>query len=119
MNITELDYFDFTRLNGHLASFVVKEDKTAWIECDGTRYEMDLSNFRQNDIDERKVAENGLSMAELIKNDKPFTQTNLHQRGILRLLNLDDTIWIFMFLGQDKHVCMISMGKFETTLGEI
>ncbi|EPT1451854.1 hypothetical protein ACVOZ6_003442 [Escherichia coli] len=119
MNITDLDYFDFTRLNGHFASFVVKEDQRAWIECDGIRYEMDLSNYRQNDIDETKVAANGLSMAELIKNDKPFERKNLNQRGILRLVNLDDTIWIFMFLGQDKHVCMISMGRFETTLGEL
>ncbi|EDZ0839858.1 hypothetical protein GJ904_20015 [Salmonella enterica] len=119
MNIKDLDYFDFTRLNGHLASFVVKEDKTAWIECDGVRYDMDLANFRENEIDERMAAEGKLNMAELLKNDKPFSLTNTNQRGILRLINLNDEVWLFTFLGRDKHVCMISMGKFETTLGNL
>ncbi|EIP9221017.1 hypothetical protein LT875_002464 [Salmonella enterica] len=119
MNITDLDYFDFTRLNGHLASFVVNDDKTAWIECDGVRYNMDLANYRENEIDEKKAAAGGLNLADLLKNDKPFSLKNTHQRGILRLINLNDEVWLFIFLGRDKHVCMISMGKFETTLGEL
>ncbi|EKK5568062.1 hypothetical protein PN823_004482 [Enterobacter hormaechei] len=115
MNIKELDYFDYARLNGHLACFVVNADRSAWIESDGIRYTLDLTHYRENEIDEEK----GVKLGDLLKNDKPFGDRTLNQKGILRLINLDDKVWLFAFVGQQKHVCMISMGRFETTLGNL
>lgn len=110
MNLKDLDYFDFARLNGHRAAFVVNADRSAWIESDGERYPIDLTNYRENEVDGTKP----IVIGDLLKTNKPMGTKPMNQKGLLRLINLKDEVWIFAFVGQDKHVCLLSMGRYET-----
>lgn len=115
MNIKDLDYFDYARLNGHLAKFVINEEKTAWIECEGTRYAFDIADFREREVKDAS----DMAPASLLANSKPMDAKPLKQSGILRLVNMKDEVWVFVFVGVEKHICMIAMGDYKTTLGNL
>ena len=113
MSFRDMDYFDLLRLDGKPARFIVEGSK-AWFDCDGQRFDMDAGDLREQEMDMRK----GMDLDTLMKESKPMAG-NLDVRGMFAIANLEDQLWLFVFVSPDKHMCLLRAESFDKTLGKI
>ena len=113
MTFHEVDYFDLLRLDGKPARFVVKDNK-AWFDCQGHRYDMKAGDLQEREMDLSK----GMDLQTLKENSKPV-EGNLDVNGLFVLSNLEDEVWLFIFISPEKHMCLLRAESFKSTLGKI
>lgn len=116
LSVKELDYFDMLRLDGKKAVFDVSPERM-FISCEGMNYEFEKGSMKCSDVDTSKDALEALKSFR--ENEVPMENMTFRENGVLKLFNLDDTLWLFAFASPSKHICLIRTGSFEKTIGEI
>ncbi|ENE5752042.1 hypothetical protein ABNO07_003520 [Salmonella enterica subsp. enterica serovar Bareilly] len=116
LSVKELDYFDMLRLDGKKAVFDVSPSRM-FIDCEGMQYEFERGSMKCSDVDlEADVAE---TLKAFKENEVPLDTMTLREKGVLKMFNLDDRLWLFAFASVNKHICLIRTGTFEKTIGEL
>ncbi|EBJ6658336.1 hypothetical protein D0Q53_20690 [Salmonella enterica] len=116
ISVKELDYFDLLRLDGKDAIFDVSPERI-FLSCEGMQYDFNPADMKCSDVD---VSKNPAEALEAFRaNEVPLNSVSMREKGILKMFNMDDRVWLFAFASFQKHICLIRTGTFEKTIGEL
>ncbi|EAM1616362.1 hypothetical protein EU642_22265 [Salmonella enterica] len=106
-----LDYFDLARLNGKPAVYDL--DGESSFTCEGVRYVVATENLSYRDVS----VKHGAPLADAIMSERMSAEgMKLHEHGVVKLMNLSDKHWVFVFLAPPRTACLLSAGTFDETL---
>lgn len=115
MNFKELDYFDVLKLDKKKATFCVENGK-GWIECEGQRYELNISSMLQAEIS----AKNPPTTYEGFKDHSaPLPCEDRRKVGIMSLMNCNDKAWILLLAIPPDNIMLLRQESFEKTIGTL
>lgn len=115
MNFKDLDYFDVLKLDKKKATFCV-ENGAGWIECEGQRFEMNISSMLQAEISEKTAPQTYEGFKGI---STPLPCEDRRKVGMMSVVNCNDKAWILLLAIPPDNVMLLRQESFEKTIGTL